>query len=256
MPPQLLPTIIQMQLPEVNDNCGSQKGRILTWMEALEPGSPEALKPRHNLRKRPCGQHNSITSPSKRKASNAPTKRQPLALASRNIMSPRKGKGQTPQGKKRQSPRKRQRTAPPDTNEYDQDENEELDQETPKVSRSMRIRGRTLEPGIQNPIRLPPPPVYNRPQLATASASLPTRSSISNSNQSEGLSNARSTSPVKQFADLNMAERPTTLEGLNGETAERASGVLENYKDLVAIGRGIGVIPQSLKVSGKFAVKV
>ena len=251
----LLPTIIQMQLPEVYNDCGSQKSRILTWIEALEPGSPEVLKPRNNLRKRPCGQHNSITSLSKRKASNTPTKRQPLALTSGNIISPRKGKGQTPQGK-RQSPRKRQRTAPPDTNEHDQDENEELDQETPKVSRSMRTRGRTSEPGIQNPIRLPPPPVYNTPQPATASTSSPTGSSISNSNQSEGLSNARSTSPVKQFADLKMAERPTRLEGLNGKTAERASGVLENYKDLVAIGRGIGVIPQSLKVSGKFAVKV
>ena len=171
-------------------------------------------------------------------------------------MSPQKEKGQTPQGKRRQSPRKRLPTAPPDTNEHDQDENEELDLETPKPSGSMRTRGRTSEPGIQNPIRLSPPPVYNGPQPATASASSPTRSSVSSSNQSEGLSNARSTSPVKQFADLNMAERPTTFEGLNGETAERASGVLENYEDLVAIGRGIGVIPQSLKVSGKFAVQV
>lgn len=82
------------------------------------------------------------------------------------------------------------------------------------------------------------------------------RSSVSSSNQSEDLSSARSTSPVKQFADLKMAKRPTKFKGLNGETAERAGGVLENYEDLVAIGRGIGVIPRSLKVSGKFAVKV
>jgi hypothetical protein len=45
-----------------------------------------------------------------------------------------------------------------------------------------------------------------------------------------------------------MAERPTTFEGLNGHTAERAGGVLRCYEDLVAIGRGFGVIPRSLKV--------
>lgn len=45
-----------------------------------------------------------------------------------------------------------------------------------------------------------------------------------------------------------MAEWPTTFEGLNGHTAERTGGVLKHYADLVAIGRGIGVIPQSLKV--------
>ena len=82
-----------MQLPEVYDDCGSHTSRILTWIEAVEAGSPEALKPRNNRLKRHCGQNNTITSPTKRKASRNPPKRGPLAPAKGNTMSPQKKTG-------------------------------------------------------------------------------------------------------------------------------------------------------------------
>ncbi len=57
-----------------------------------------------------------------------------------------------------------------------------------------------------------------------------------------------SRSPIKTLTDLHLAKRPPKFEALNGETAQQAGGVLENYQLLVQISRGNGVIPKSLKV--------
>lgn len=58
----------------------------------------------------------------------------------------------------------------------------------------------------------------------------------------------RSSSPVKNLADLQFAEVPTDYETLDGNVAERCKGFLDHYMELQDASYGIGVIPLSLKV--------
>lgn len=95
-------------------------------------------------------------------------------------------------------------------------------------------------PALSNASILPPP-TYN--QNATIdidqgeSESMPSRESGS-----------RSTSPVKKFADLSMADIPTEYEKLDGHASAKLKGVLTKYGRLREIGAGVGVVPSSLKV--------
>ena len=86
-----------------------------------------------------------------------------------------------------------------------------------------------------------PPPTYNQNVTEmdrSESESMPSRESGS-----------RSTSPVKKWADLSMADIPTEYEELDGHVAARLKGVLTKYRRLREIGAGVGVIPSSLKVT-------
>jgi len=88
-----------------------------------------------------------------------------------------------------------------------------------------------------------PPPAYNNDAAKAPSD----EDSLSSRRPSE-RSSMRSTSPVKKFADMWMADRPTNYENLDGHVAERLGGVLKGYERLREISMGISVIPSSLKV--------
>ena len=223
------------------------KSRLLTWIDALEPNSPEVLKSHTDWRKRPFTQSKGIDSQSKRKASTRLRKQGPFNPATGNIMSLPIEDAQTPQtNKTRRSPRKQQPSTSRTTKENDQEEVEGLNQKTPKAQDLMKSGAQISGSGLPVTARLPPP-IFGLQTDKTRAAS-PSRKSCSSSAQSEAISSARSISPTKQLADLQMAERPTTYETLDGKAAESAGGVLDKYRDLLEASRGIGVIPSSIQV--------
>lgn len=88
-----------------------------------------------------------------------------------------------------------------------------------------------------------PPVVFTRPPF-------PARTDPSSLSRSfaSSASGKRSASPIKSTTDLQMAQRPTDVEILDGKSAKVSGGVLGEYRKLYTIGQGIGVIPSSMKV--------
>lgn len=219
-----------------------ENARILTWIDGLEPGSPEAKQKtgRDNQRKRPIGLFGSILdpTPSKRITRVTRPEARPLAPTSGNTMASR-----------RRSPRKRAPTTPSKPSQERALTLDGTDEETPRQPGLVPADGTLLEQsGVPMTIRLPSP-AYNRQGLMNQSSPSRSSSASESSARSGDLSISRSNSPTKHFADLHMAERPTIYGGLDGRAAEYAAGVLDRYPQLVAVSRAFAVIPCSLKVS-------
>lgn len=226
-----------MQLSGADGESRVDNSRLLTWIDALELCAPKVqqLKDKNSGHKRPCGHLDSIISPSKRGTLSRPRQARALAPISGNIMDSR-----------RRSPRRQTPSTPSKPVKEGALALDEADEETPRPTGSVHSALQNLQvDGVSTAVRLPPP-LFN----AQESVPSPSRSSSTDgsSELSEGLSSARSTSPTKHLVDLRTAERPTLYEDLDGAVARKASGVLSQYKDLVAVSRGQAVIPQSLKV--------
>ena len=243
--------IISCEMQLQDPLCASSEGnksRILTWIEGLEPNSPETheLEDNKRRRKQPVEFYDLVKdlSPSKRRTRS----KRPLAAVCGNIMVPNPDQSQGfPE--RRRSPRRKQPPATPTRSTLDQS----LDgtgEETPRPRMSSQNVGIVpLNDTLPMSMRFPAP-TYDGSGSNAESDSLPSRKSsgAASTRISEEALTDRSTSPTKHLQDLENAQHPTCYETLNGRIARERGGVLNGYESLTGVCQCEAVIPHSVKV--------
>lgn len=238
--------------------------RIQSWIDAIEPGTPEVPKSKDS-RKRPSQQTDNNPRPPKR------ANRQALTATAGNIMPPPKipmpppvQQKDTPARNTRSSPTRRPETPAKATQAIPQGRPQRNVVEQEEVT---QVPDNVSSPDHRIPLGMPRPAFQMSPTGnawgTSNSGGQPTpvktpKSSSDyteytgegsrgrSSNKSRGT--AKSHSPTKKLADFRMAKKPTVLGRLGGSEAREAGGVLGRYPALVRARYGEGVIPSSLKV--------
>lgn len=208
-----------------NDSCSNHR-HILDWIESYESTSPfPDQQPISRKRRRDQDQTDDI--------GNTPRKERALHVVTGNIMTSR-----------RRSPRKQQREDDEHTpgSERVSSVIQGLENSASDVANDTTPRphgSKSLTLLERNSATMIPPPVYNPP---------PSNAPTSTYDSENSASSTRSRSPVKDFADLRMADIPTVYLGLSGKVAEETGGILRKYRCLRKASLGIGVIPHTLQV--------
>jgi len=227
--------------------------RIQSWIDAIEPGTPEAIEPK-STHKRPSKQKDNNPRPAKR------TPRRALITTAGNIMAPPVGQqSRAPASNARRSPRHQDKTPQKLTTRANQANDEVQEEDAPRLSRtshSDKHSSRGMSPpayslrpaavACGDPYKHGQPSPFQNSKLSEDQPESFEEESVDRST-SKSVSTKRSGSPTK-MADLFMAERSTELAILNGSSAEKTGGFLVNYPALRLIGQGVHVIPISLQV--------